>query len=46
MMKKQRTVYILISLAALLGVAAYFGFGYGPSQARERPTLVYFYSGT
>jgi len=46
MIKKRRTIYILIVLAVLLGIAAYLGFVYWPLQAKERPTLVYFYSGT
>lgn len=46
MLKKRRTIYILILLAVLLGIAAYLGFLYWPFQAKERPTLVYFYSST
>jgi hypothetical protein len=46
MIKKRRTIYTLIVLAVLLGIAAYLGFVYWPLQAKERPTLVYFYSGT
>jgi flagellar basal body-associated protein FliL len=46
MIKKRRTIYILIVLAVLLGIAAYLGFVYWPFQAQERPTMVYFYSGT
>jgi flagellar basal body-associated protein FliL len=45
MIKKRRTVYILIVLAVLLSIATYLGFVYWPFQAKERPTMVYFYSG-
>jgi flagellar basal body-associated protein FliL len=46
MIKKRRTIYILIVLAVLLSIATYLGFVYWPFQAQERPTMVYFYSGT
>ena len=45
MVKKRHTIYILISLAVLLGIAAYLAFVYWPFGVRERPTVVYFYAG-
>ena len=45
MIKKRRTIYIVILLAGLLSVAAYLSFVYWPFRVEEGPTLVYFYAG-
>lgn len=46
MIERRRTIYVLILLAFVLGVTAYVAFARWPSQAKDIPTLVYFYSGT
>jgi hypothetical protein len=46
MINKGRTICVFALVAILLSVAVYLGFTYRPSQARERPSVVYFYSGT
>jgi ABC-type transporter Mla subunit MlaD len=43
--KRRRVIYILFLLVGLLVVVAYVVFAHWPSQAKERPTLTYFYAG-